>query len=172
MASLHPQNEIENVRALLIEGRLSEIGKRLGLTSGAVAGLAHRLKARGVELPARKPPTRPIQKRRKRRIASPKPPKSTPVTLIEIGKRGCHWPISGAGINTMFCNAVRWGRPSHASYCPYHALKSVNRESQKQGATRSINRRSRSQDSASSLDSRWLSIASSLARRKASNSAS
>jgi hypothetical protein len=130
LAALHQPAEIETVKALLIEGLLTraEIGKQLGLTVGAVAGMAHRMKAGGVVLPpTRTGPrvrARPIRKRRKRR-ARLKPPKSTPVTLLEISKRGCHWPVSGEGLATMFCNASR-RNSGHVSYCKFHAMKSIN----------------------------------------------
>lgn len=49
------------------------------------------------------------------------------VPLVELGAHGCHWPVSGAGRDALFCNASRNGS-DHPSYCRHHAARSIKTE--------------------------------------------
>jgi hypothetical protein len=116
-----PQPVIDEIIAYSRAGMpRSAIADKVGMSRSSICGLLWRRGERPVER-ERKPPSRPVRKL----VVRSKPPKSTPVTLLEISKRGCHWPVSGEGLATMFCNASR-RNSGHVSYCKFHAMKSIN----------------------------------------------
>jgi hypothetical protein len=145
--SLHPYRfrqpaEVENLKALLAEGcSYSEIGLRLKMTRCAVGAVIFRLKAAGIELPPTPPRWAPRAKTPKVVVKAiievattvvpiirprdlPVEISSTAVSLVELGDDACHWPVSGAGRDTMYCGADRNGS-SHDSYCRHHAARSI-----------------------------------------------
>ena len=131
---LHSANEIENVKTLLVEGLTrAEVGKRMGLSRSTICGMAFRLKRSGVELPSTRARVTVGNVRKPQRAKRtgkddgkrPRAPKSEAVPLLEIGIGRCHWPVSGEGLGTLFCNASRVGS-GHRSYCKFHHLRSID----------------------------------------------
>ena len=132
--AIHQPATIDNLRALLAEGlSRSQIGARLGMTCGAVKGLVFRMQRGGVvvprSLPARRVPVKakpqPQYDHSMRSTGTcdlPVEVTANAVPLIALGDHGCHWPVAGEGIGTLFCGADRGG---HASYCRHHAARSV-----------------------------------------------
>jgi hypothetical protein len=43
---------------------------------------------------------------------------------IELDDNACHWPLTGSGVDALFCNASQNGS-WHPSYCWHHAARSV-----------------------------------------------
>jgi hypothetical protein len=43
---------------------------------------------------------------------------------IEQDDNACHWPVTGSGVDALFCNASRNGS-DYPSYCRHHAMCSV-----------------------------------------------
>jgi hypothetical protein len=136
MTFTHSQTELDNVRAMLAAGRsLSQIGKACGMTRSAASGLVHRMKTAksGMAVPSRlrrvKPKPRIVRPPQQQRSSGMcdlpvEPIPATAVTLIELGDNGCHWPVAGEGVATLFCGADRDGS-WHASYCRHHQARSV-----------------------------------------------
>jgi len=126
--------QLRELHALNLSFR--EIGLQLGVTRNAAIGKSRRL---GLVSQKKEPRPRPHAKttpypriRSTRRIAyihglfGKKPPLATvqppdeisrnPVRLLELKPMHCRWPVSGAGINTLFCGDNIHGR----SYCLHH----------------------------------------------------
>jgi hypothetical protein len=129
--AIHQSTDIDNVRALLAAGlSRSQIGDRLGMTRSTVGGLIYRMKAKGVAVPRRLPRPQSVKAKPQcdhsmRSTGTrdlPVEVTADAVPLIDISPRGCHWPVAGEGIATLFCGADRGG---HRSYCRQHAMRSV-----------------------------------------------
>lgn len=125
------------LRDLWAEGlSMSEIGLRLGVTRGVVAGKAHRMGLSSRvspitgQLGQRKP--RPSRAVRKARPA----PAVVPV-IVPIGKRlPCCWPEGEPGTpGFRYCGAPREVRSDgrQRSYCPEHAARAYARPEQVAG---------------------------------------
>ena len=123
MTQLHPSADIETIKALLAAGlSQAQIGVKLSMTRDAVGGLVRRMKHGGAAaraLPRPKPviirPPKPV-------AAAVEPVPANAVPLIELGDHGCHWPVRGEGLATLFCNDDRGG---HVSYCRRHHARSI-----------------------------------------------
>ena len=106
----------------LTTSRNSVIGKmhRRGLASRALpsAPAGTKPKLRTVHLPPKNHPRPP-------RAPKPAPvlvqSDAIPVSLLQLSKRVCHWPLAGSeGEDTLFC-----GAEAHGTYCPAHRAASV-----------------------------------------------
>src|SRR5262249_36495597 len=109
MAVVYAPAQIERFKSLLAAGlSLAQAGERLGITLAAACGIAHRLKRKGVALPARKagPKQQPVIVNDVVRIIETTP---TATSLTELGGKQCHWPVAGEGRETLFCGADRNG---------------------------------------------------------------
>ena len=124
---------IDTIVALAGQGLTrAVIAGRVGLSRSAVCGCLWRRRIPAVRL-LRKPPAPRPPRPTKRPAVSPgtdRPiePRSTAVPLVALTDHQCHWPTSADGATTyFFCGSDR-GDSWHQSYCPYQALRSVNRE--------------------------------------------
>jgi len=123
MTQLHPSADIETIKALLAAGlSQAQIGVQLSMTRDAVGGLVRRMKHGGSAVRALPRPKPAIVRPPKPVAAAVEQVPANAVQLIELGDHGCHWPVCGEGLATLFCNDDRGG---HRSYCRYHALRSV-----------------------------------------------
>jgi hypothetical protein len=124
---------IEAARRLAAEGLpRSAIAKHLHLTPSAVHGMLWRA---GKKTSGEKPRPRPNRHRvvNTTRAATTSPSietairdlpvehLATAVPLIALDKHICHWPVSGTGIDALFCG----DRVTVGSYCPHHHARSV-----------------------------------------------
>ena len=121
----------------------TEVGKALGITKNAVVGKVNRLRAKGVFMRMRQPPT-PKPERAPRPPRPPKPKKPRPekvvrltppalvcvpvpdpvvdktsrfVTLLELTQQSCRYIVSKDTEETLYCGAPR----TRKSYCTAHA---------------------------------------------------
>jgi hypothetical protein len=102
----------------------SQVGN--GLSRCAISGLLHRMQIRTGNV------GKPKVCKQRRTAARPAKPVAEVVarigvSLTEISDHRCHWPIAGAGISTLFCNADR-ANSRHPSYCSHHHARSIRIE--------------------------------------------
>ena len=123
---------IEAVRRLAAEGLpRSAIAKHLHLTPSAVHGMLWRARKASGEKPRPRPNRHRVVNTTIAATMSssidtairdlPVEHLATAVPLIALNKRVCHWPVSGAGIDALFCG----DRVTVGSYCPHHHARSV-----------------------------------------------
>jgi GcrA cell cycle regulator len=154
-----PPPIIEEIVALAAAG-LSRtlIADRIGhgITRSAVSGLLARrgiktAKAPRISKPRRstRPPVRrvraPVERRFRRGDESGQVAHTIrpPASLLELADDGCHWPVSGKGLATLFCNHGRAGS-GHPSYCQRHAMRAIKSEAEaKAGAVEASRLRQR-----------------------------
>jgi GcrA cell cycle regulator len=119
-----PDHVVEEMKRLAAEGESArQIAIVLKISRGAVCGKMKRLglTLRGVGRPPpragavvvrqmrRKPPPRPVT-----------PPElllCEPVSLVDLAREHCRFPVIGEGADTLFCGAPA---DDGASYCPAH----------------------------------------------------
>lgn len=136
----HANDVRESVRRMWVAESKSytEIADILGVSRSTISGLVHRMK-----LPKRNPtpyariepprPKRPPMDRLVRPVSAPQEPSppnidpilldGKPITVMNVTKDHCRWPISGEGINLQFCgHTPREG----GQYCSSHTVRSLD----------------------------------------------
>jgi GcrA cell cycle regulator len=145
--------KIERLRMLWAAGKSArECGAALGATRNMVIGKVDRL---GLKRPERPKVEKPIAERPKHQISlglvKPKPapspprlradqplPKSRPVSLLQLKRTHCRWPIGDPRESDFYfcgavCGAVAKRTANGPCYCPDHARLSTDGSSERMG---------------------------------------
>ena len=112
--------ELDNIiKESIVAGYTArEIGIKIGATKNAVLGRANRMGLRS----GRTEKNNVVRFTPRFRILKPTPPPepekaASPVTMFNLTPQSCRYPVSGAGLSTLFCNE---NRMKGHSYCQKH----------------------------------------------------